>query len=163
CRGRRSCLWLSLSRADGCGADPGPGRDRGGRPSAERLDLLRALRKRLPGQDPVAADDAALARTGIHPPAEPAGVSLRIAAVGLAGAAPGALSRPRRDRRPGAGLGRASSRPVPQPAPGPGLDCGARPAGAGGPQLSQPVGRRTAAPAPGTEMTSARDDILAGI
>src|SRR5207253_9758345 len=86
-----------------------------------------------------------------------------IAAGGRAGAGPGALPCVRRARRPGARLGRAASRPVPQPAPGPGLDIGARPAGTGGPQLSQPVGRRTAAPAPGTEMTSARDDILAGI
>src|SRR5205085_5937547 len=84
------------------------------------------------------------------------------AAVGLDGAAPGALPCARRDRRPAARLGRASARPVPHVAFRPGLDRGARPAGAGGPQLPEPVGR-TAAPGPGTAMNSARDDILAGI
>ncbi len=44
-RGRRARLWLGLSRPDGRGADPGAGRPRRGRPSAERLDLLRALRR----------------------------------------------------------------------------------------------------------------------
>src|SRR5439155_17159770 len=82
-RGRRPCLWLGLSRADGRRLDPGPGRRRGSGASAERLDLLRPLRKRLPGQDPAAADDAALARTRIRPPAEPAGVPLGAAAVAV--------------------------------------------------------------------------------
>ena len=58
-----------------------------GRPPAQRLDLLRPLRERLPGQDPAAEDDAALARARIRPAPEPAGLPLRPAAVGLAGAA----------------------------------------------------------------------------
>ena len=66
CRGRRPCLWLGLSRADGRGADAGADRHRRGRASAECLDLLRPLRERLPGQDPAAEDDAALARARIR-------------------------------------------------------------------------------------------------
>ena len=37
-----------------------------GRPPAECVDLLRPLRERLPGQDPAAEDDAALARARIR-------------------------------------------------------------------------------------------------
>ena len=64
--GRRPCLWLGLSRPDGRGADAGAHRHRGGRPPAQRLDLLRALRGGLPDEDPAAEDDAALARAGIR-------------------------------------------------------------------------------------------------
>ena len=63
-----------------------------GRPSAERLDLLRALRERLSGQDPAAQDDAALARAGIRSAAAPGGLPLGTAALGDAGNTAGALS-----------------------------------------------------------------------
>ena len=52
------------------------------------------------------------------------------AAVGLGGAAPGALSRAAGVAEPGARLGRRCTRPVPQPAAGRRLDRGARHAGA---------------------------------
>ncbi len=57
----RACLRLGLSGADRGGADAGADRDRGGGAVAERLDLLRALRGGLPGADPAAEADAALA------------------------------------------------------------------------------------------------------
>ena len=66
CRGRRPCLWLGLSRADGRGADAEPDRHRRGGGSAQRLDLVRALRERVPGQDPAAEDAAPLARARIR-------------------------------------------------------------------------------------------------
>ena len=47
--GRRARLWLGLSRADGRGADSLADRRRRGRPIAERLDLLRPLRRGVPG------------------------------------------------------------------------------------------------------------------
>ena len=46
-----------------------------------------------PVKIPLPEDDAALARARIRPAAEPAGLSLGAAAVGLAGGAAGALSR----------------------------------------------------------------------
>ena len=70
-----------------------------------------------------------------------AGVAGRALAVGLGGAPAGALSRADRGREPRARLGRRPPRPVPQPAAGRRLDLGARHAGAGRAQLSQPVGR----------------------
>ena len=57
--GRRPRLWLGLSRPDGRGADAAPDRRRQGRSSAQRLDLLRALRRRLSGADSAAEADAA--------------------------------------------------------------------------------------------------------
>ena len=110
-RGRRPRLWLGLSRADGRGADAGAGRRRGGRPSAQRLDLLRPLRERLPGQDPAAEDDAALARARIRAAAEPA----RSTAAGLrlwawVATPAGALPCAGRDRRRGCSAGSARAR-----------------------------------------------------
>src|SRR5579862_7373158 len=64
-RGRRARLWLGLPRADGRGADPCLDRPRRGRAFAQRIELLRAMRKRLPGAHPAAQDDAALARASI--------------------------------------------------------------------------------------------------
>ena len=48
-RDRRPCLWLGLSRPDRRGADAAAHRRRGGEQPAQRLDLLRPLRERLPG------------------------------------------------------------------------------------------------------------------
>jgi hypothetical protein len=53
-RGWGPCLWLGLSGADGRGIDAKPDRHRGSWTSPERLDVLRALRERMPGQDPIA-------------------------------------------------------------------------------------------------------------
>ena len=60
--------------------------------SAERLDLLRPLRERLPDAHPPAEDDAALARARVRAPSVAAGGALGAAALGLLGQAPGALS-----------------------------------------------------------------------
>ena len=106
---------------------PSADRHRRGRRTAQRLDLLRALRKRLPGQDPAAEDDAALARARIRAEAQPrecgepgcrlwAWVARRPA---LYHALAEIASR-------GARLGRRASRPVPQPAVRRRLDRGAR-------------------------------------
>ena len=67
-RGRRPRVWLGLSWADGRGAHPEPGRGRPGRPPAQRLDLLRALRGSVPGAHSAAAHDAGLARARIRAP-----------------------------------------------------------------------------------------------
>ena len=139
CRGRRPCLWLGLSGADGRGIDAEPDRHRGSRTSAKRLDVLRALRERMPGQDPVAQDDAPLARARIRRKTEPGGLPQRPCSVGMGRAPSGALSRAYRDSRPGARLGRRPAWPLPHSASGGWLDRGARYAGAGGPQLSEPL------------------------
>ena len=76
-RGRRPRLWLGLSRADGRGADAVADRRRQGRPPAQRLDLLRALRKRLPDAHPAAEDDAALARARVRARPQPGDGALR--------------------------------------------------------------------------------------
>src|SRR4051812_11118341 len=103
------------------------------------------MRERLPGQNPIAEDDAALARAGIRRALGAAGLPLRVAAVGLAGAATAALSRDGRNRRPGAGLGWSGPRPISCSPPGGRLDPGARYGGARGPQLPEPVGRAATA------------------
>ena len=73
-RDRRPCLWLGLSRADRRRADAAADRRRGGRQPAQRLDLLRPLRERLPGAHPPARPDAALARARVRAPSDaPAG------------------------------------------------------------------------------------------
>ena len=47
---------------------PSPGRHRQDRAAAQCLHLLRPLRERLPGEDPAAQADAALARAGVRAP-----------------------------------------------------------------------------------------------
>ena len=161
-RGRRPCLWLGLSGADGRGIDAEPDRHRGSRTSAERLDLLRALRERLPGQDPVAEDDAPLARARIRQKAEPAGLPQRPCRLWAWVARRPALYHALAEiAQPGARLGRRPARPVPRSAAGRRLDRGARHAGAGGPQLSQPLG--AAAERRSREVSEARERILAAI
>ena len=54
-RGRRPRLWLGLSGTDGRGADAVADRRRQGRAPAQRLDLLRPLRKRVPDAHSLAA------------------------------------------------------------------------------------------------------------
>ncbi len=67
-RGRRARLWLGVSGADGQRADAEPDRRGPGRPAAEREHVLRQVRERVPGEDPVAEDDAALARARVRAP-----------------------------------------------------------------------------------------------
>ena len=62
---RRPCLRLGLSGADGRGADPLAHRRRRGRAIAQRLDLLRPLRRGMPSPHPVARHDATLARARV--------------------------------------------------------------------------------------------------
>ena len=73
-RRRRPRLRLGLSRAHRLGADPGAPRRAAGRPPAQRLDVLRALRGGLPDEDPAAGPDAALARGGVRARAAAPGV-----------------------------------------------------------------------------------------
>ena len=140
CRGRRPRLWLGLSGADGRGIDAEPDRHRRSRTPAECLDLLRAVRKRMPGQDPVAEDDAALAGARTRQEAEPAGLPQRPCGMGMGSASARALSPTRGGSQPGAGLGRCAARSVPRVAAGGRLDQRARHAGPRGPELSEPLG-----------------------
>ena len=135
-RGRRPCLWLGLSRADGRGADADADRHRGGRQSAQRLDLLRPLRKRLPDEDSAAEDDAALARARIRAAFAPSDDALGPRRSGRSlRATPGALSPRQRDRRracsAGSGAGAGGSARCRWPAAGPtGATCRRPKAGA---------------------------------
>ena len=94
--GRRPRLRLGLSGADGRGADALADRRRGGRPIAERLDLLRALRGGLPGAHSAAEHDAALARARVRAPPVAGAGALRPRLLGVFRQASGAL--PPRDR-----------------------------------------------------------------
>ncbi len=76
----------------------------------------------------------------LNPPAYRSGLR----AVGMAGGAAGAVPCLRQCREPCARPGRQRARTLPPPAARQGLDFGARHAGAGRPQLPQPVGRAAA-------------------
>ena len=81
-RGRRPRLRLGLSRADGRRADALADRRRRGRPIAERVDLLRALRGGLPDAHSAAQDDAPLARARVRAPSVARDGALRASASG---------------------------------------------------------------------------------
>ena len=79
-----------------------------GAAAAERLDLLRALRGGLPGADPAAEADAALARARVGEAADAGGDAARHRALGLRGGAAVALPAGHADRAArvcGAGAG----------------------------------------------------------
>ena len=113
-RDRRPCLWLGLSGADGRGADAEPDRHRQGRQSAQRLDLLRALRRSLPGAHSAAEHDALVARARVRAPSVAGDRAHRARVLGLLrqaapalrlcdvdrGAAPRTWRRPRADGFP---------------------------------------------------------------
>ena len=109
----RPRLRLGLSGADRGGADAGADRGRGGGAAAERLDLLRALRGGLPGADPAAEADAALARARVGEAADAGGDALGARGVGVPGGAAVALpagDAGRRRRAAGAGAGAGPAR-----------------------------------------------------
>src|SRR5262245_29944253 len=91
-RSRRACLWLGLSRSDGCRADAEPDRRRERQASAQRFDLLRQMRKRLPDEDPAAQDDAPLPGARMAATALAACRPFRSETLGISGVAPAALS-----------------------------------------------------------------------
>src|SRR5206468_1213779 len=80
-----------LSRTDGRGVDALADRRRQSRPSAERVDILRALRSGLPRAHSAAETDAALARAGIRAASDAGGVPLGAAFVGVLRQTAGAL------------------------------------------------------------------------
>src|SRR5271167_3004348 len=132
CRSRRPRLWLGLSRTDGGGAGPEPDRHRRSGATAQRLDFVRALRERMPGQDPAAEDAAPLARARICEKARSTSLADRSLAVVLGGAPTGALSLADRDGEPCTRLGRRPPWPIPQPPTCRWVDLCARLAGARG-------------------------------
>ena len=67
---------------DGRGADAVADRRRQGRASAQRLDLLRALRERVPGAHSAAETDAALARARVRAASDAGAVRYRVWASG---------------------------------------------------------------------------------
>ena len=138
-RGRRPRLWLGVSRADGLGADTLADRRRQGRTIAECQHVLRQMRERLPGEDPAAEDDAALARTRVRTASQPGRGPRQSRPLGLGRPAPGAVSPgdPSRGRR--AGRAGPAQGPVYQPALGPGLDRRAGFPGARGRDLLRPL------------------------
>ncbi len=87
-------------------------RRRQGRPPAQRLDLLRALRERLPGAHPAAQADAALARARVRAASVAGRQSARASPLGAS--SPGARrstgSPPARDARRWRWLGRDKGR-----------------------------------------------------
>ena len=91
-RGRRPCVWLGLSRPDGCGADAVIERHRGDRTIAQCVDLLRPLRGGVPDADSAAQDDAALARAGVRAQSDAFDRTLRPQVLGLFRQAAEALS-----------------------------------------------------------------------
>src|SRR5690348_15120525 len=119
------------------------------------------MRERLPDEDPAAQDDAALARARVREAAVAGGVSLRPQILGILRDAPAALSTVCRLWRALPRPDGTIARPLPHPAARRRLDARPRHAGAGGPQLPQPLGR--AAPRGQGSMSDARDQILGSI
>ena len=110
-------------------------RRRQGGPPAQRLDLLRALRERVPGADPAAEAHAPLARAGIRAAPDAGDRALRPEALGLLRQAPCPLP-PRDPRRHGrARPRRPPARPLRMAAAGEGLDQVPRLPGAAGRDL----------------------------
>ena len=134
-RGRRPRLRRGLSRTDGRRARPGDlwaGEDAR---ASERLDLLRALRERLPDDDPAAEADAALARQGVRARPLAGDAALRHPLLGLLRGAAKALPACHPHRHARARQSRAQPRPLRQPAARRRLDQAPRHAGAGRPHL----------------------------
>ena len=102
-RDRRPCLWLGLSRPAGRRADAATHRRERSRQPAQRLDLLRPLRKRLPGAHPSAQADATLARARIRAPSHTDIGAPGAGSMGLLCPKAGALSPADRHRQPRAG------------------------------------------------------------
>jgi L-lactate dehydrogenase complex protein LldF len=92
-RDRRACLWLGLSRADRCGAQPIADRRRRSAPPAQCVDLLRPLRGRLSDAYPAAEADAASARARVRKSYIARDRALGDSRLGLARQAPGLLPR----------------------------------------------------------------------
>ncbi len=95
-RRRRPRLRLGLSRPDGRGADAAARGRRGGEQPAQRLDLLRPLRERLPGAHPAAEADAPLARARVREAPDAQGRAAGPGGVELRRPPAGALSPPDR-------------------------------------------------------------------
>ena len=146
-RGRRPCLWLGLSRADGRGADAGADRRRQGRAPAQRLDLLRQLRERLPGEDPAAEADAPLARARVRAASDAGGVRGGPGAVGVRSPGGRRCTGWRRGAAAcGAGLAGPPARALPPAAASP----------AAGPRAATCRRRRATPSSPATPASSAR-------
>ena len=127
-----------------------------GGPSSQRLDFLRPLRKRLPGENPAAEADAPLARARVRAASLAESRALGPGALGVPRAPPTPLSNAVGGRGAPPRMGRARARPLPRAALRRGLDARARHAGAGRSELHEPLGR---APA----MSDARTEMLARI
>ena len=97
---------------------------------AQRLDLLRPLRERLPGAHPPAQADAALARARVRAPSHAQGGAPGPGAVELRRPPAAALQRPDWPRQPHARPVRPRRRPLRQPAAGRRLDALSRLPGA---------------------------------
>src|SRR4029077_20428716 len=108
-----------------------PRRHRQGRPSAERLDLLRALRGSVPGAHPAAEPDAPLARARIRAASLARGDALGARALGVLRQAPEALCGRDVARDLRARPARQNCRPLPLAAARRRLDQISRPARAG--------------------------------
>ena len=63
----------------GSGADAGADRGRSGRAAAQCQHLLRQMRERVPGENPAAGADAALARTRVRAPSDAGGHAAQLA------------------------------------------------------------------------------------
>ncbi len=111
-RHRRPCLWLGLSRTDRRGADAAADRRRGSGQPAQRLDLLRPLRERVPGAHPAAQADAPLARARVRTSSLAEGGTPGPRAVELCRAAAEAVQAPDGDRQSHPGAVRARAGPV---------------------------------------------------
>jgi hypothetical protein len=127
-RGGRARLWLGLSRPDGQRADAVAGGRGEVRPPAERLDLLRQVRERLPGEDPAAQADAPLARARIRTPPDPRRHPHQPAALGVVREAADGLPGGDADRHGGAVAAGRPARRLPLAAARRRLDRGPRPA-----------------------------------
>ena len=157
-RDRRPRLWLGLSRPDGRGADAFADRRRRGRPVAQRLDLLRALRRSLPDAHSAAQDDAPLARARVRASSLARRGALRPRRLGVLRQAPGALPPFDRSHDARDASYRPRARALLVAAVRRRLDAIPRPDGAAGCDLSKPLAGQKRERA-----MSARDEILGAV
>ncbi len=156
CR-RRTRLWSHLSRPDRAGARPGDLRAGENARAAERLDLLRALRERLPDDDSPSGPDASLAREGVRARPVAGDAALRYSLLGILRPPAAPLSLRHADRDARARQSRTREGPLPRAAARRRVDETSRPAGARRPHLHGSLQGKE------TERVSARDAVLAKV
>src|SRR5262249_33918043 len=109
---RWACLWVGLSRANGCRADAGAEGHRSRARSSQRIELVRTLRGGLPHEHPAAEDAAGVAGARLRQERSAVSRTDRAKGLGICGEAARALSCACRTDHAAARLARRAPWPV---------------------------------------------------